>query len=345
MNKKELYKCYSSLEKLLSSEGIPNIIKAIEVFSPLTNKLKTNAKYLLDNTTQGMSERVSFTEEIQRVIEKEKMLKYRKIIIEVSLLQDKFNEIRSFLELNKEDDFISDIEEKMDTFLNYYEKHTRSYSISSCLSLSLITQELESVFKTTNQIINTTLLINLSNESKNDLTHIELYLSNVKTLKNFALKLNALANIYNEIVVLYGEQESEKPIIIEHLENGSLWIKVAGHSLTSILLTSVLASATNYYHNNFTQTGKMSNLPVAVDVANKLLRITEKLEEDGIDTSKIKENIESATRKISKELDTLLADQPFVEINDSKFDIGNSLSSKLIEQNKIKQIENKKESE
>ena len=47
-------------------------------------------------------------------------------------------------------------------------------------------------------------------------------------------------------------------------------------------------------------------------VAEDLLKITSQLESDGVDTTAIKDNIESATRKISKKLDELLGDQPIV---------------------------------
>jgi hypothetical protein len=341
MNKKELYKHFISLESLFSEKEIPNIMKAIEIFSPLSTKLKNDAKFLLDNNSSGTEQRNIINGLAQEIIKKEKLLKYRNIIIETSKIDEKFNEIKSFF-VNKENvNFIYEIEEKIDSFLNYYEEHTRNYSSSTCISLSFATLELSSIIKSSREIIHSILFTPLDNDSKNDLVQLDLYLSNVKTLKEFGLKLDALADIYSEVLVLYGENETDNPVIIEHLENGSLWIKIAGHSLTSVLLTSLLTIATDYYHNNFTQTGKISNLPLAVDIANNLLKITEKLEKDGIDTSNIKTNIESATRKISKKLDILLSDQPIVEINNFKFDIGQEMSMKLIENQKIKQIENK----
>lgn len=341
MNKKELYRHFISLELLFSKKEIPNVMNAVEIFSPLSTKLKNDAKFLLDNNSKGVDQRNTIIGLVQEIIKKEKLLKFRNIIVETSKINEKFNEIKSFLGNKENANFIYEIEEKIDAFLTYYEEHTRNYSTSSCISLSFATLELASIIKSSKQIIHSILFTPLENNSENDLIQLDLYLSNVKTLKEFGLKLNALADIYSEILVLYGEDETDNPIIIEHLENGSLWIKIAGHSLTSILLTSLLTTATNYYHNNFTETGKLSSLPVAVEVANNLLKITEKLEKDGVNTSSIRTNIESATRKISKKLDILLGDQPLVEINDSKFDIGQEMSMKLIEKQKIKQIENK----
>jgi hypothetical protein len=176
------------------------------------------------------------------------------------------------------------------------------------------------------------------------LCKLDLYLSNVQSLKDFAIKLDALADIYSELLSLYGESEYDYPILIEHLENGSLWIKIAGHPLTAGLLTSLLTTSIMYYQDNFSINGQLQQLPVATQVANDLLKITEKLEKDGIDTEEIKDNIESATRRISKKLDVLLSDQPTVEINNTKHNLSDTLSKKLIEQSQTKQITNENNS-
>lgn len=344
MNKKELYNQFEALEELLSNKDIPFILEAINLFSPILNNLKTNPKDLLVETNQGQSVRRAINVQIQEVIKKEKNLKYRKIIVESTKLENGLQNIKAFMQVEHlyYVGFLTEIEEKLEGFLNSYEQHTRSYSTSTCLSLSVWASELSISIESSKQILKSILVMNNKGTKKDDLCRLDLYLSNVQSLKDFAIKLDAISEIYSELLSLYGLSESDNPIIIEHLENGSLWLKIAGHTLAATLLTSILSLATDYYQDNFTTSGKLQQLPVAVQVANDLLKITDKLEKDGIDTKEIKMNIESATRKISKKLDILLSDQPMVEINNKKHDIGNNLSKKLIEQNKIRQIENKK---
>jgi hypothetical protein len=69
-----------------------------------------------------------------------------------------------------------------------------------------------------------------------------------------------------------------------------------------------------------------------------LLRISESLEKDGVDTAKIKENIESATRKISKKLDVLLSDQPSVEINDHEINVGDVAAERFLKEARSKRL-------
>ena len=345
MHKKELYKKLENFQKQLSKENIPSIYEAIELFAPILTHLKNSPKNFLTDGSAGQQARSSINSIIQSVINKEKSLKYRKIIKESSEIENGIKETRELMKSEKIQyiEFSTKIEDVLENFLDSYEEHTRSYSSSTCLSLSIWASELQSVIESVHQVIKSVLIPIVIQDSQENLQRLELYLSNVSSLKDFAIKLQAISDIYNELLSLYGLSEHDHPILIEHLENGSLWIKILGHTLTTALLTSLLNVSTNYYQTNFTTTGQLQQLPISVQVANDLLKIADKLEADGIDTKDIKENIESATRRISKQLDILLSDQPIVEINDKKHNIGDTLSNKLIKQQQVKLIENAKE--
>ena len=105
---------------------------------------------------------------------------------------------------------------------------------------------LKTAILATNQIIDGISSLSIGEREENSHS-LDLYLSNVTSLKEFSKKLDALHEIYNELLHLYGYTESDFPIVIEHLENGSLWLKIAGHTLTATILTSILTTATNYY--------------------------------------------------------------------------------------------------
>lgn len=341
MNRKQFYNTLENLQRLISNDNVPFIYEALELFYPFIETLKKAPENLLVESTNGQQKRQGLTNQINGTIGKEKNLNYRKIIAESISLEKGINEVKYLLEPSDEYDayFITEIEEKLEEFLSLYESHAREYSISSCLSLSISAFELKSALITTNRVLGSLLKLSAVTESDPDIYQLDLYLSNVTSLKDFSVKLDALSEIYKELLSLYGLTEDEYPIVIEHLESGSLWVKIAGHTLTATLLTTILTVATNYYQENFTLSGQLKQLPASVKVAEDLLKITDQLEKGGVDTSMMKDNIASATRKISKKLDMLLGDQPSVEINDTKYDINEILANKLIEQSKTYKIE------
>ena len=346
MNRKKLYKNFEKLQKILSVESIPLIHEALDLFSPIVEGLGSAPDNLLVEGIAGQRKRQGVTNIIQQAINKEKSLKYRKVIVQSSKLEEGLEEVKRSLEGEYAyyTGFLEEICEKLETFLSHYEIHTRSYSVATCLSMSVSASELKTSIISTNQILNGVLSLSVKDNLENEPSRLDLYLSNVSTLKAFSEKLDALSEIYTELLYLYGETESDHPVLIEHLESGSLWIKIAGHTLTAALLTSLLTTATAYYQDNFTDSGQLKQLPSSVKVAEDLLRIAAQLENNGVDTTDIKENIESATRKISRKLDILLGDQPVVEINNIEKNIGNVLAQKLIQQSKDQKLEHSERS-
>jgi hypothetical protein len=336
MNRKRLYKSLEDLNALLSEESIPLIYKAVRLFVPIVNELTSNPKDLLVEGGSGQQKRRQVNNQIDQIIQQEKSIKFRDLIIESSGLEDGLKSTQSFMqkENSYSSEFLGDVEQNLESFLAYYEKHTRSYSVHSCLSLSIAASKLYSSLQSTRGILEGVIAYDSSKEElvKNDFVSLDLYLSNVNTLSAFAQKLDALSEIYSELIKLYGVSEDDFPIVIERLENGSLWIKIAGHTLTATLLTSVLTTATLHYQEQFTVTGQLNQLPTSVKVADDLLKLSKSLEESGIDTSEIKENVESATRKISKKLDILLGDQPSVEINDIEHNVGDLMVNRFLEE-------------
>ncbi|MGH1460756.1 MAG: hypothetical protein ACRBB6_01850 [Neptuniibacter sp.] len=348
MNRKNLHKRLESLNHSLSKENIPLVYESIDLFSPLINEFRNDPNNLLDNGNAGNNRRNNIVSSIKQIISKEKGLKYRNIIIQAARLEDELQLAKTHIEETNRyyAKFIYEIEEKLEGFLSHYERHTRAYSSSSCISLSIWASDLKTAITSTQKVLDGVLNLTsvVEKEHTDEYSKLDLYLSNVVDLKDFAIKLEAISEIYSELLSLYGLSESDSPIIIEHLESGSLWIKIAGHTLTATLFTSLLTSATTYYQENYTTTGQLNQLPTSVKVADDLLKLSQQLEKDGIDTTEIKENIESATRKISKKLDVLLGDQPIVEINDVEHSVGAALNQKLIEESKTFKLEHQDDS-
>jgi hypothetical protein len=298
---------------------------------------------LLIEGTQASVRRKEIIDVIKIAIQKEKHIDYRDLMRETIKLEDALKEVNSSLSVEglKTVEVTDLTLEALETFLDDYNKHIRSYSADTCLTAAVSAMTLKTHLLSTSLILENVLNLSLSGAEEVAAPRLELYLSNVSSLKDFSEKLGALSGIYTELLYLYGESESDYPIVLEHLESGSLWIKIAGHTLTATVLTSVLTLATNYYQEEFSKSGQLAQLPSSVKVIEDLLKLSALLEKEGIDTSEIKENIESSTKKISKKLDILLGDQPMVEINNIEKNIGDKLTQKMLEECKSFKIEHK----
>src|SRR6266478_6015777 len=98
-----------------------------------------------------------------------------------------------------------------------------------------------------------------------------------------------------------------------------------GESKVIGLLTSLIQSGASYMHRNFTNEGKIEAIPKKVSAVEEVLKLTEKLSANGIDTKAIQENIQKSAVIISQELNTLLAREPNVTINGESYSVGQDL--------------------
>ncbi|WP_102341173.1 hypothetical protein [Vibrio cyclitrophicus] len=327
--KRELYSYSKKLNNFLSSGQISELQKAISIFAPVAETIKNDARDILSESNNGQSKRRDIGNRVRQAIAQEKGLNYRTLIVQVHAFESLLNEY-PLIKSSEGSASMSELLDLIDDFMSKYDSHNRSYTENSFIPLSVTALELQALLSTVWFIAKDKALTKECN-TVDSYVSLDLYLANVTTLKSFAAKLGAVDEIYTELLHLYGESTTEFPIIIEHIENGSLWIKIAGHSLTSTALAIIMTSAANYYQDNFTVSGQLKNLPSSVQAANELLKISAVLEKDGIDTTQIKDNIASATRKMSRQLDNLLGDQPAVEVNDKVLRLNDINSQKLIE--------------
>lgn len=329
MNKKEVYSYYKELVESFKNGKISELEKALTIVSPVAEMIKNEATDMVSESSLGQQTRRQISTTIREAIVKEKQINYRQIVVEIYNLEEFLKKL--LLALDGDNcQFINDLLDGITSFMDKYDNHNRSYNENSFIPVAISALELKILLNTTFHMAQS--LHSIPSEEYNEnYKSVELYLSNVTSLKEFSRKLSALYDIYIEMLHLYGVSESDYPIVIEHIENGSLWVKIAGHSLTVTALSIVMTSATTYYQDNFTVSGKINQLPASVKVLNELFSITKTLEKDGIDTTEIEDHIVSSTKKIANRLDDLLSDQPLVEINDKKIFLSNGNTQKLLE--------------
>ncbi|WP_300178681.1 hypothetical protein [uncultured Aliivibrio sp.] len=343
MNKRELRQLSEVIINEIENGKIKYILNICELLSAVAEYVaKARYTIFLNDNNSSHQERNQMISYVTACIRSEQSeVEYRKVIVTSHLVDEIFQSFQDKIENeNTLMNLMDELRESLEIFIVKYESYKNGYTHYAMYELSFAALSLSNKIKEFERTIFLMSSMPISKINDN-LCHLEVYLSNVDNLKSFGLKLEAVDFIYKELCFLLGESTSDNPIIIEYIESGSLWLKIAGHTLTATILTSVLNSASAYYVDNFTTTGKLQQLPASVTMVNELLKISEQLNEQGIDTSEITDNLNSATKKIANKLDILLGDQPVIEINDKVHDVGELFKDKLIEQSKINLLENK----
>ena len=137
---------------------------------------------------------------------------------------------------------------------------------------------------------------------------------------------------------LAGESESDYPLQVLYLEEGSQFSKFCGHAAIIVVLSQTLSTGADYFIDTYTKTGKLTQLSLATNVAKDTLEITEKLQAAGYETDGEREEVKIATRQIAKQLNELLMDQPEVAVDGQTYSVPEALSDRYIEEAKQKKL-------
>jgi hypothetical protein len=151
-------------------------------------------------------------------------------------------------------------------------------------------------------------------------------------------KLISIQELYKELCRLLKVSASQYPLEIARLEIGSWWIKIFGESKVIALMTSLIESGVSFLHRNYTMDGQIQSIPKKAETIERLLELSDKLKEKGIDTKELEENIKHSSVVISNHLNRLLLGEPNVIVNDKKFYIGEELDQKLLLERKTLQL-------
>lgn len=148
-------------------------------------------------------------------------------------------------------------------------------------------------------------------------------------------KLTALHAIYSELCNLISMSTSECPLLVSKIESGSLWIKVFGESRIITLLTELTEAGAAYMYRRYTTEGKVTAIPKQVESVESVLRLAERLESMGIDTSDMKENLQKSGNAISANLNNLLRGEPSVTVNGQIHSLKEELQDRHLQESKV----------
>jgi len=174
---------------------------------------------------------------------------------------------------------------------------------------------------------------------------LSLLISYEPTYKALLTKLTALDHLYNELCNLLGVSSAEYPLHLTKMESGSLWLKIFGESKVVALLTQLIEDGVGYLYRRFTNEGQIASIPRQVESIEAVLRLSENLQQLGIDTTEVKENLQKSAVVISSKLNDLLLGSPAIKVNDREFSVGDAVTEKYLTESRQLLLNEGKETE
>jgi len=224
-------------------------------------------------------------------------------------------------------------------FHDMYENLLQSHTKRNLLYLVFSAHELVSTTQTA-QVLLTSIndVLQVMPPFKEGFRDISLFFPTTPSVDNLIQKLSALEALYEELCRLLDVSTNEYPLEIIKVEAGSLWLKIFGESRVISLITKFVESTASYLYRNFTSEGKLTAIPQKVDVINSMLKLSDNLEQSGIDTSVLNENIQQSSIIVAQQLNQLLAGEPAVNVNGESYSVGDEWDKRFIKESRTRFI-------
>ena len=332
---KEYYKRLDMLKDLLGEHN--DFKQLLSMFASAAADFEGDFSGIVKDNAQSSTKKSNWIGVLSRLVKEEKKLSTFGVITQTRNIVEEVN--KSITDFgSRKCLFLVDLIKIIDDFEKVYERHVREYSLEGALELAFVSNRLIQAIGMSRCSIASILANSSSNSKVQGEELFEIYLSNVSDFSAFATKLRAIDLIYSEMLVLHGLSKSDNPLLIEHLQNGSLWAKLSGNPMIVAFMTIVFSQGAEYLHSQFLETGKIAEISETTESLDKLLKITESLERSGANMDDVRDNLAKSAHIISKNLTEVLADQPTVEINERVIDLGDSNKNKMLEISKVKSL-------
>ena len=155
-------------------------------------------------------------------------------------------------------------------------------------------------------------------------------LLNVSNLRDFAQKLSALNNLYEELCFILDVTTSSNQLRVGKIESGSLWTRLFGDTRAVGLMLQFIESAVRYFHRNFTTEGKIAAIPKKIESLDSILQFSNRLKESGVNVTAINENLAKNAAIIAENLNELLSNQQTVELNGQTISINSEIEKHIL---------------
>ncbi|MET2901638.1 hypothetical protein ABXV22_25580 [Vibrio rotiferianus] len=338
MNKKAYYRDLIQFKNKLDSDEFLTLTDVVRIFERI-HVVTSELNYVLfthgDQNSSVQQEKIKVNDSIKQAIAADrKQTKIRKLHRCTIVIEDV---VRDIITRNpsgsKISILLSGFLHSMERFLDDYEGYRIHFGHESVYALSFTAHQLLEAIKSLNLAIDA-ILDNYLPDTSDTEHHLELYLSHVPSLKQFGIKLQILDEMYGEICHLCDFSLIDHPIIIDHIENGSLLARISGHPLIVGIILQIIGSSATYFITNYPVKNEIVEMKETVATLDDMFELTQKLESEGYDVTQMQDSIQLTLKKMSKSVEILLSDQPTIEVNEKVFELSPEHSQKLIEETK-----------
>lgn len=229
--------------------------------------------------------------------------------------------------------FVTNFLEKLDAFAESYSVYVAHQAGTNALPLLLVARHLLQALENLRGFLEY-LSANWSWQvkPKADEAELSLVLSNISNLQDFSEKLAALSALYAELCYVLGVSTASHPLRIGKIESGSLWTRLFGETRVIGLMVALVEGTVRFLHRNYTTEGKFSAIPRKIEALDSILDFSNRLKESGADISALQESLTKNAVTITNSLNTLILNQPVVEVNGKVLSVGKEVQKALLEQ-------------
>lgn len=220
----------------------------------------------------------------------------------------------------------------LDHFGDAYNQYITHQSGANAVPLLLVSRRLREALGSLRALFE---YIQLNNGSAGHIrdgeSEFSLVLVSVVGLNGYAEKLQALEALYSELCYVLSVSISSHPLRVDKIQSGSLWTRLFGDTRVVGLMVDLMQRSVEYFHRNYTKEGKIAAIPKKIESLDAILDLSNRLKNCGVDVSTLEGSLAKNAATISNHLNTLLADQPVVEVNGRVMSLGKEMEKALLE--------------
>jgi hypothetical protein len=222
------------------------------------------------------------------------------------------------------------LSKQLENFEEKFQEFLQEYSENSFLDLVEAAEPLDNIINNNLSLISS-IKLNLQTEYQYDDSGVlSLFLNYDYTYKEFVEKLNSLQVIYSILCKLLQVSESDFPLQIIKIESGSLWVRLFGEPRVIKIIEDLIKDTAGFFYRNYTDEGKIQSLPSKIKILEEHLDLKKKLENAGIDTTPLSEELKKSSISLAQELNFLLSKSKDVQINGELLEIENKSEQKYL---------------
>jgi hypothetical protein len=244
---------------------------------------------------------------------------------DIGAVYDELRDIKNALDLVEKDfqgeEFFGRLVSLFNLFRNKYQQALQGYQDSAIWALidasSRFSITLENFEAQTQLTISK--LLPQAEYDHSELEQLSLFLNSDYLYAEVVEKLEAIRQIYSEVCQLLEISETDFPLRVIKIETGSLHIGILGNSEVIKFLTSCIRDVVDFFYRKHTSEGKLAEIPKNAQAIEAVLHLQQKLDEAGIDTTEMKEQLQKSGITLGHRLNYLFSGESKVTVNGKQF--------------------------